>query len=50
MTRDLDLLKIEADIIASIIRFRGAPAPAAVHGEDAGEGNSQHEGDRTASD
>jgi hypothetical protein len=50
MTRDLDLVKVEVDIIASVIRFRGAPAPAGGHGEDASEGDSGHEGDRAASD
>ena len=50
MTRDLDLVKVEVDIIASVIRFRGAPAPAGGRGEDASEGDSHHEGDRTASD
>jgi hypothetical protein len=50
MTRELDLVKVEVDIIASVIRFRGAPAPAAAHGEDAGEGDSAHEGDRATSD
>ena len=50
MTRDLDLVKVEADIIASVIRFRGAPAPAGVHGEDTSEGDSGHDGDRAASD
>ena len=50
MTRDLDLLKVDVDIIANVIRFRGAPAPAGMHGEDASEGDSGHEGDRTASD
>jgi hypothetical protein len=49
MTRDLDLLKVDVDIIATAIRFRGAPAPAGAHGEDASEGDSGHEGDRTAS-
>jgi hypothetical protein len=50
MTRDLDLVKVEVDIITSVIRFRGAPPPAGGHGEDASEGDSQHEGDRAASD
>jgi hypothetical protein len=50
MTRELDLIKVEVDIIASVIRFRGAPAPAGAHGEDASDGDSQHEGDRAASD
>jgi hypothetical protein len=50
MTRDLDLAKVEVDIIANVIRLRGAPAPVGVHGEDASEGDSRHEGDRAASD
>ena len=50
MTRDLDLVKVEVDIIASVIRFHGAPAPAGGHGDDAGEGDSGHESDRVASD
>src|SRR4030081_2389043 len=50
MTRELDLVKVEVDIIASVIRFRGAPAPAGGHGDDASEGDSQHEGERAASD
>jgi hypothetical protein len=50
MTRDLDLVKVEVDIIASVIRFRGAPAPPAVHGEDASEAGSGHEADHAASD
>jgi hypothetical protein len=29
MTGDLDLVRVEVDIIASVIRFRGAPAPRA---------------------
>jgi hypothetical protein len=50
MTRELDLVKVEVDIIASVIRFRGAPAPANAHSEDASEGDSGHDGDRAASD
>jgi hypothetical protein len=50
MTRDLDLLKVDVDIIAIVIRFRGASAPAGGQGEDAGEGYSEHEGARAASD
>ena len=50
MTRDLDLVKVEVDIIASIIRFRGAPAPIGGQGEDASEGDSHHEDARAASD
>jgi hypothetical protein len=50
MTRDLDLVKVEVDIIASVIRFRGAPAPAGGHGEEASEADSGHEGDRAVSE
>src|SRR6266403_5966773 len=49
MTRELDLVKVEVDIIASVIRFRGAPAPAGGHGEDANEGDLGHDGDRAVS-
>jgi hypothetical protein len=45
MTRDLDLLKIEVDIIATVIRLRGASAPAEVQGEDATESDSEREGE-----
>jgi hypothetical protein len=34
MTRDLDLLKVDVDIIAIVIRFRGASPPTGVQGED----------------
>jgi hypothetical protein len=50
MTRELDLLKVDVDIIAIVIRFRGAPTPAGVQGEDASEGDAGHEGDRAAPD
>jgi hypothetical protein len=50
MTRDLDLLKVDVDILAIVIRFRGASTPTAVQGEDAREGDSEHEGARAASD
>jgi hypothetical protein len=50
MTRDLDLLKVDVDIVADVIRFRGAPAPASAHGEDASEGDGGHDGDRAASE
>jgi hypothetical protein len=48
MTRELDLLKVDVDIIAIVIRFRGAST--GVQGDDASEGDSGHEGDRAASD
>src|ERR1700756_2461273 len=44
MTRDLDLLKIDADIVAIVIRSRNTSAPTIVHGEDAGEGDPAREG------
>jgi hypothetical protein len=50
MTRDLDLVKVEVDIIANVIRLRSVPVPAVVHGEDATEGDSRHDGERAASD
>jgi hypothetical protein len=37
MTRDLDLLKVDVDIIATVIRLRGASAPAGGRGEDAAD-------------
>src|ERR1700716_3835327 len=39
MTRDLDLLKIDADIVGIVIRSRGASAPTGLHGEDTGAGD-----------
>jgi len=43
MTRDLDLLKIDVDIRAMIIRLRGAPAPGPVDVEHAAEGEPERE-------
>jgi hypothetical protein len=43
MTRDLDLLKVDVDIIAIVIRLRGASAPAGVR-EDAAESDPEREG------
>jgi hypothetical protein len=43
MTRDLDLLKVEVDTIAMVIRLRGVSA-AGGHGEDAGDGDQEREG------
>jgi hypothetical protein len=48
MTRDLDLLKVDVDMIATVIRFRGASPPASVHGEDAAEGDPERAGHRAA--
>lgn len=44
MTRDLDLIKIEVDIIAMVIRLRGVSAAAGVQAEDAGDGDPEREG------
>jgi len=44
MTRGLDLLKVDVDIIAIVIRLRGASAPTGVQGEDTIEGGSEREG------
>ena len=44
MTRDLDLLKIDADIIGIAIRSRGASEPKGLQGEDATEGDPEREG------
>jgi hypothetical protein len=44
MTRDLDLLKVDVDTIAIVIRLRGASAPIGAQGEDAGEGDGEREG------
>ena len=41
MTRDLDLLKIDVDILAMVIRLRGAPAPGDV--EQAAEAEPDRE-------
>jgi hypothetical protein len=41
MTRDLDLLKVDVDVIAIVIRLRGAAAPAEPSGEDAIEADAE---------
>jgi hypothetical protein len=43
MTRDLDLLKVDVDIIAIIIRWRGTTPPAGAHGDDAAERENERE-------
>ncbi|MGQ0686756.1 hypothetical protein [Bradyrhizobium sp.] len=48
MTRDLDLLKADIDLIGIVIRMRGASAPAGGHGEDASESDAEHESQETA--
>jgi hypothetical protein len=44
MTRDLDLLKVDVDVIAMVIRLRGVSAAAGMHAEDAGDGDPEREG------
>jgi len=44
MTRDLDLLKVDVDIIAIVIRLRGASAPTGAQGEEASDGDGEREG------
>ena len=44
MTRDLDLLKVDVDIIAMIIRLRGVSAPAGAPAEDAADSDLEREG------
>ena len=51
MTRDLDLLKVDADIIAIVIRSRGASASTGLQGDEPGEGDhSEREGASNSSD
>jgi hypothetical protein len=43
MTRDLDLLKVDVDVVAMVIRLRGVPATAGMHAEDAGDTHPERE-------
>jgi hypothetical protein len=43
MTRDLDLLKVDVDVVAMVIRLRGVSAAAGVHVEDAGDSDPPRE-------
>ena len=43
MTRDLDLLKVDVDVIAMVIRLRGVAAAAGVHAEDGGDSHPERE-------
>jgi hypothetical protein len=38
MTRDLDLLKVDVDLVATVIRLRDASVPGEASSGDAGEG------------
>jgi hypothetical protein len=44
MTRDLDLLKVDVDSIAIVIRLRGASAPTGAHGDETSDGEPEREG------
>jgi hypothetical protein len=44
MTRDLDLLRADVDVIAMIIRMRGAFAPADARTEESSDGETKDEG------
>jgi hypothetical protein len=44
MTRDLDLLKVDVDVIAMVIRQRGVSAAAGMQAEDAADGDPEPEG------
>jgi hypothetical protein len=44
MTRDLDLLKVDVDTIAMVIRLRGVSAPAGAQAEDAADNDPEREG------
>jgi len=44
MTRDLDLIKVDVDIISIVIRLRGAAAPTGVQGDEETESDPEREG------
>jgi hypothetical protein len=44
MTRDLDLLKTDVDVIAMIVRLRGAGAPAEIKPDGRQDGEGDEEG------
>jgi hypothetical protein len=44
MTRDLDLLKTDVDVIAMIVRLRGAGAPAEIKSDGRQDGEGEEEG------
>jgi len=45
MTRDLDILKIEADVIDTMIRLRGARGAPPVHADEAAEKPDEPDGE-----
>jgi hypothetical protein len=44
MTRDLDLLRADVDVIAMVVRLRGAFAPADVRTDESPDGEHKEEG------
>jgi hypothetical protein len=44
MTRDLDLLKVDVDVTAMVIRLRGVSAAAGGQSEEAADGDAEREG------
>ncbi|HZR75918.1 hypothetical protein [Bradyrhizobium sp.] len=51
MTRDLDLLKVDVDLVATVIRLRGASMPTGAHADDAGgDDHPEHEEPSGSSD
>jgi len=44
MTRDLDLLKVDVDTIAMVIRLRGVSAATGTQAEDAADHDPEREG------
>ena len=44
MTRDLDLVKADVDVIAMVIRLRGVSVAAGAQAEDAADNDPDREG------
>jgi hypothetical protein len=44
LTRELDLLKVDIDVIAIAIRLRGAPVPSSGQADEAPEGEPDRDG------
>ena len=44
MTRDLDLLRADVDVIAMVVRLRGAFAPGDARTEESSDGENKEEG------
>jgi hypothetical protein len=44
MTRELDLLKVDVDVISIVIRMRGATTPAGTQSDDGAESGYEREG------